>query len=59
MENDLEQVVIDLHNLARVVEQQVGVGSLSMDIRKCADRLTALIKPVTLEHRKNYSKGKQ
>ena len=50
MENDLSQVVIDLHNLARTVEREFGIGQLSMDIRNCADRLTALIKPATIAH---------
>lgn len=50
MENDLSQVVIDLHNLARVVEHQIGVGTLSKDIRNCADRLTTLINPVIIDY---------
>jgi hypothetical protein len=42
--NDLESAVIELHNIARKVEQEVGVGQLSEDIRKCADRLHELTK---------------
>jgi hypothetical protein len=40
----LDQVVIKLHDLARVVEREIGVGLLSEDIRKSADRLTELLK---------------
>ena len=37
---DIEYLVIRLHDIAREVEQQVGVGELSQDIRACADRLS-------------------
>lgn len=37
---DIEYLVIRLHDIAREVEQQVGVGELSRDIRACADRLS-------------------
>jgi hypothetical protein len=36
---ELEDKIIQLHDIARVVEQQVGVGQLSKDIRNVADRL--------------------
>ncbi len=42
--DNLEQAVIDLHNIARKIEQDIGSGQLSEDVRKCADRLQALIK---------------
>ena len=42
--NDLESAVIELHNIARKIEQEIGVGQLSEDVRKCADRLHELIK---------------
>jgi len=42
--NSLEQAVIDLHDIARKIEQEIGSGLLSEDLRKCADRLHALIK---------------
>ncbi len=42
--NSLEQAVIDLHDIARKIEQEIGPGLLSEDLRKCADRLHALIK---------------
>jgi replicative DNA helicase len=41
---DIKCPVIQLHNIAREVEQQIGVGELSQDIRECADRLNELIK---------------
>ena len=40
----LDQVVIKLHDLARIVEREVGVGQLSEDMRKSADRLSELLK---------------
>jgi hypothetical protein len=36
--------VIELHNIARLIEQEIGSGSLSEDIRNAADRLNMLIK---------------
>jgi len=44
MDFDIEYLVIRLHDVAREVEQKVGVGELSKDIRKCADRLRDLNK---------------
>ena len=44
MNFDIEYLVIQLHDSAREVEQQVGVGELSQDIRTCADRLSDLNK---------------
>lgn len=41
---DLTLHVIQLHDIARAVEQNIGKGQLSDDIRQCADRLNALIK---------------
>jgi hypothetical protein len=40
----LDQAIIQLHDIARVIEQEIGNGALSEDIRKCGDRLTQLIK---------------
>ena len=43
--NELDQVIIDLHNSARQVDKEFGqAGQLSDDIRKCADRLAEVIK---------------
>jgi uncharacterized protein YecA (UPF0149 family) len=44
MNFDIEYLVIRLHDIAREVEQQVGVGELTQDIRACADRLSELNK---------------
>ena len=41
----LDQEVINLHNVARTLEQTFGGrGQLSDDIRSCADRLNDLLK---------------
>lgn len=40
----LEQAVMQLHEIARLIEQQVGQGLLSEDVRDCADRLHTLTK---------------
>jgi hypothetical protein len=37
--NDL---VIQLHDIARIIEQQIGIGQLSDDVRNVADRLHTL-----------------
>jgi hypothetical protein len=43
----LVEVIIQLHDIARIVEQQIGIGDLSEDIRRCADRVNTLIKEKT------------
>lgn len=40
----IEEAVIKLHDVARVVEKEIGRGLLSEDIRDCADRLHKLVK---------------
>ena len=40
--NDIEQAIIDLHWIARLVETKIGTGQLSEDIRNCADRLNTV-----------------
>ena len=44
MDFELEYAVIRLHDIARLIEEKVGVGALSQDIRACADRLHNLTK---------------
>ena len=44
MDFDIEYLVIRLHDIAQEVEQRIGFGELSKDIRKCADRLSDLNK---------------
>jgi hypothetical protein len=36
---ELFDSVITLHKIARLVEEEIDIGQLSDDIRKCADRL--------------------
>ena len=38
----LVDAVIALHNIARTVAEEIGVGQLHDDIRNCADRLHEL-----------------
>ncbi len=40
----LDQDVIELHNIARRIEKNIGQGQLSNDLRHVADRLNALLK---------------
>lgn len=40
----LDEAVIQLHNIARTIEQEIGRGLLSEDIRDCADRLHRLVR---------------
>lgn len=44
--NMLSEDVIKLHDIARKIEQEIGIGQLSEDIRKSADRLNELLKRV-------------
>jgi hypothetical protein len=46
MQEQLNDVVIQLHDIARAIEQHIGSGQLSADIRSAADRLNMLINPV-------------
>ncbi len=39
---ELVDAVVALHEIARTVETEVGIGQLSEDIRSCADRLHEL-----------------
>ena len=44
MDFDIEYMVMQLHDIARKVERQIGFGELSKDIRRCAERLSDLNK---------------
>ena len=46
LNTQLSDAVIELHNIARLVEQELGSGKLSEDIRNTADRLNVLINPM-------------
>lgn len=39
---ELVDAVIALHEIARTIEQEIGRGQLSDDVRACADRLHEL-----------------
>ena len=40
---ELKDEIIKLHDIARKIEQEIGQGQLSEDIRKAADRLHEVI----------------
>lgn len=44
MNDRLNDAVIQLHNIARQIEEEIGIGKLSEDLREAADRLHNLIK---------------
>ena len=41
---ELKDKIIQLHDIARAVEQEIGVGKLSKSIREAADKLSELLK---------------
>ena len=43
------QQVIDIHYIARLVEQAYGAGRLSKDLRDCGDRLNILLQGHVVE----------
>ena len=45
----LHDAVVQLHDVARLIEQQLGTGQLSIDVRDAADRLNTLINPIKME----------
>lgn len=47
-ESQLHQAVINLHDIARLIETDIGRGQLSEDIRKCADRLHSILQPLDI-----------
>jgi hypothetical protein len=46
MQEKLTDLVIQLHDIARTIEQEIGSGQLSADIRSAADRLNLLLTPM-------------
>ena len=48
MMTNLDQAVIDLHNIARTIEQKFGTCKLSVECRRLADRLSEAINPTPL-----------
>jgi hypothetical protein len=53
--NNLDQVVIDQHNLARQVEEAFGQCKLSIEMRRIADTLSDLTSPL----KQSIAKGDQ
>lgn len=48
--SELDQAVIELHNIARQLEKEFGQpGQISEDIRRCADQLAVVIKRREME----------
>lgn len=45
----MSEAVIQLHDIARLVEKEIGQGKLSEDIRDCADRLHNVTHPCMLK----------
>jgi hypothetical protein len=41
---ELKDEIIKLHDIARKIEKELGIGQLSEDIRNAADRLNTLLK---------------
>jgi hypothetical protein len=48
MNEQLNQAVLNLHDIARLIENNIGHGKLSEDVRKCADRLHELLQPIKI-----------
>jgi hypothetical protein len=46
MNEKLLDLVVQLHDIARTIENDIGIGQLSEDIRNAADRLNVLLKPM-------------
>jgi len=44
--SQLLDAVIQLHDIARTIEKEIGTGQLSEDVRNAADRLNVLLKPM-------------
>ena len=54
--NDFHQDIINLHNIARHIETEIGSGKLSEDMRKAADRLNTLVSKKSLTPDLGYSR---
>ena len=48
MMTNLDQAVIDLHTIARTIEQEFGTCKLSVECRRLADRLSEAINPTPI-----------
>jgi hypothetical protein len=47
-----QDAVMQLHDLARWIETNIGTGQLSADVRSCADRLHLVTQPVEVPREK-------
>ena len=52
IDNTLKDAVTQLHDIARLIENEIGKGTLAQDVRQCADRLNTLLKPFKAEESK-------
>jgi hypothetical protein len=43
---ELEDKIIELHDIARAIEKNIGIGELSQDIRAAADKLHEILNAV-------------
>ena len=52
----LDDAVTQLHDIARLIEKEIGKGTLAYDIRTCADKLNVLLRPMKIKEQawKNY-----
>ena len=51
-QSNMAEAVLKLHEIARMLEVEIGQGQLSEDIRNCADRLNVLTKPFMVSQEK-------
>ena len=47
---DLEDAIMQLHNIARLIEREIGFGTLAQDVRKNADTLNELLQPLEVHN---------
>jgi hypothetical protein len=45
-DDKLAEAVIQLHDIARMIESRIGRGLLSDDVRDCANRLHMITQPI-------------
>lgn len=48
----IDEAIIQLHNIARLIENKIGKGTLAQDVRQCADRLNTLLQPLETKESK-------
>lgn len=53
MKNDeFDNAIIQLHDIARLIENKIGKGTLAQDVRQCAERLNTLLQPLETKESK-------